>query len=68
VTSGCIRATTIDSFSYGYRTIIPRECVGDWEPGPHEQNLTDVNRRYADVLSLDEVLAYVDRVGAARAR
>ena len=30
-TSGCIRATSIDSFSYRYRTIVPEDCVGDIE-------------------------------------
>ena len=34
-TSGCIRAATIDSFQYGYRTIIAEECVGDPEEQPH---------------------------------
>jgi len=34
-TSGCIRATAIDSFQRGYRTIVPEDCVGDVEEGPH---------------------------------
>jgi len=55
-TSGCIRASVIESFSYGWRTIVPRECVGDQGQGPHEQNLQDVDRRYADVVALDTVL------------
>jgi len=59
-TSGCIRATVIDSFSYGFRTIVPVECVGDLEEGPHWANLKDVDRRYADVVPLSEVLNYLD--------
>lgn len=59
-TSGCIRATVIDSFSTGFRTIVPEQCVGDIEEGPHRANLTDVNRRYADVVDLDEVLDYFE--------
>jgi maleamate amidohydrolase len=58
-TSGCIRASVIDSFSYGFRTIVPVECVGDLEEGPHWANLKDVDRRYADVVSLNEVLEYL---------
>ncbi len=54
-TSGCVRASIIDSFSYGYRTIVPEECVGDMEEGPHRDNLRDVGRRYADVMKLDAV-------------
>jgi maleamate amidohydrolase len=58
-TSGCIRASIIDSFSYGFRTIVPVECVGDLEEGPHWANLKDVDRRYADVVPLNEVLEYL---------
>ena len=57
-TSGCIRATVIDSFQRGYRTIVPEDCVGDVEEGPHRDNLRDVGRRYADVVGLESVLAY----------
>jgi maleamate amidohydrolase len=55
VTSGCVRATTIDAVSWGYRTIVPRECVGDRAQGPHDWNLFDIDSKYADVISLDEV-------------
>jgi maleamate amidohydrolase len=60
VTSGCIRATTIDSFSYGYRTMVPEDCVGDHDPVPHHQNLEDVGRRYADVVNADACIDYID--------
>ena len=58
-TSGCVRASIVDSFSYGYRTIVPEECVGDMEEGPHWDNLRDVGRRYADVMKLDVVIDYL---------
>ncbi|MEA2323285.1 MAG: maleamate amidohydrolase [Solirubrobacteraceae bacterium] len=61
-TSGCIRATAVDLLQYGYPTIVPRECVGDRVPAPHEANLFDIQAKYADVVSLDETLAYVERV------
>ena len=60
VTSGCIRATTIDSFSHRFRTIVPEDCVGDHEEGPHHDNLRDVGRRYADISSADAVIAYFE--------
>ena len=63
-TSGCVRASIVDSFSYGYRTIVPEECVGDMEEGPHRDNLRDVGRRYADVLPVARVLERL-RPGAA---
>lgn len=61
-TSGCIRATAIDLLQYGWPTIVPRDCVGDRAQAPHEANLFDIQAKYADVVSLDEALAYVERV------
>lgn len=54
-TSGCVRATAVDSLSRGYRTIVPEECVADKHESYHYANLTDLSLKYADVLSLGEV-------------
>lgn len=59
-TSGCIRATSIDSFSHRYRTIVPEDCVGDIEEQPHKDNLRDIGRRYVDVLDLQTVLRLLE--------
>jgi nicotinamidase-related amidase len=61
-TSGCVRATVVDSLQYGFRTIIPRECVGDRAQAPHEANLFDMGMKYADVVSLQEVMEYFDKL------
>ena len=58
-TSGCVRATTVDSFSNGFRTLVPEDCVGDQGRDAHESNLRDVHRRYAEVTSSAEVIAYL---------
>jgi len=58
-TSGCVRATTVDSFSNGFRTIVPEDCVGDQGRDAHESNLRDVHRRYAEVTNSQEVVAYL---------
>lgn len=58
-TSGCVRASTIDSFQWGFRTIVPEDCVGDIEEGPHRDNLRDVGRRYADISSADEIINFI---------
>lgn len=60
MTSGCIRASVVDSFSNGYRTMVPEDCVGDAEEGPHRDNLRDVGRRYADIVSSGRVLDYIE--------
>jgi nicotinamidase-related amidase len=62
-TSGCIRATAIDLLQHGFPTLVPRECVGDRAQAPHEANLFDIQAKYADVVSLDDALAYVESVG-----
>jgi nicotinamidase-related amidase len=64
-TSGCIRATAIDCLQYGYRTIVACETVGDRAEGPHEANLVDTDAKYADVVSLKEVLTYLRRLPPA---
>jgi maleamate amidohydrolase len=61
-TSGCIRASVIDAFSFGFRVAVPEDCVGDVEEGPHKSNLLDVGRRYADVVNLNEVMDYLETV------
>lgn len=58
-TSGCIRASAVDGMQYGFRVIIPRECVGDRHPAPHEANLFDIHAKYGDVVSQEEVMAYL---------
>tara|TARA_B100000676_G_C17921741_1_gene755875 strand:+ start:156 stop:824 length:669 start_codon:yes stop_codon:yes gene_type:complete len=55
-TSGCVRATVVDSMGNGFRPIVPKECVGDRAAGPHEANLFDMDQKYADVMPLSEVL------------
>jgi maleamate amidohydrolase len=61
-TSGCIRATAIDLLQYGFPTLVPRECVGDRAQAPHEANLFDIQAKYADVVSVEEALAYIESV------
>lgn len=56
-TSGCIRATAVDSLQYGYRTIVPADAVGDRAEGPHRANLFDIDAKYGDVVETDDVLA-----------
>lgn len=55
-TSGCVRATAVDAFSHNFRVIVPRECVADRGPEPHEANLFDIDMKYGDVLPLTAVL------------
>jgi nicotinamidase-related amidase len=58
-TSGCIRASAVDGMQHGFRVIVPRECVGDRAPGPHEANLFDIDGKYGDVVGVVAVLEYL---------
>ena len=59
VTSGCIRATVVDGVSSGYRAIVPVDCVADRHEIPHHANLFDIDTKYGDVVSLNDVLKYL---------
>ena len=59
-TSGCVRATAVDSLSRGYRTIVPEECVADKHESYHFANLTDLQLKYADVVTVQEVIDYLN--------
>lgn len=60
-TSGCVRATAVESLSRGYRTIVPEQCVADKHESYHFANLTDLSLKYADVLDVQEVFDWLDR-------
>lgn len=64
-TSGCVRATVVDSLSRSYRTIVPEECVADKHESPHFANLYDMALKYADVVPVAEVLDQLKNLKAA---
>jgi len=61
-TSGCVRATVVDSLQRSLRTIVPEECVADKHESPHFANLYDMALKYADVLPVSEVLEYLKKL------
>lgn len=58
-TSGCVRATVLDSYSYGFRTVVPIEAVFDRADTPHRVNLFDMAMKYAAVLPVHKVEAWL---------
>ena len=56
-TSGCVRATVVDSLQHNFRTICLTDCVGDRAIGPHEANLFDMGQKYADLMSSAALMA-----------
>jgi len=54
-TSGCVRATALDSLQHNFLTIIAEDCVGDRDDSAHKSNLIDLQLKYADVMHSDEI-------------
>ena len=61
-TSGCIRATVVDAFSYNYFVAVVEEGTFDRIQLSHKANLLDMNMKYADVVKAEAVAAYLDRL------
>ncbi len=59
-TSGCVRATAVDSLSHGYRTIVPIETCADKHASYHFANLTDLQLKYADVEPVQAVIDWLE--------
>jgi nicotinamidase-related amidase len=60
-TSGCVRATVVDSLSRSFRTIVAEECVADKHESPHFANLYDMAIKYADVVPAADVIEYLEK-------
>jgi maleamate amidohydrolase len=59
-TSGCVRATAVDSCSYGFHTIVVEEAVGDRAALPHTASLFDIDAKYGDVVDLGTARGYLE--------
>jgi nicotinamidase-related amidase len=62
-TSGCVRATVVDAFSYNYRVAIPEECVADRSSISHKVSLMDMHMKYGDVMPLDDLIVSLNTNG-----
>lgn len=60
-TSGCVRASVVDAFSYGFRVVVTADASGDQDEAAHDANVADLGRRYANVWTSAEVVARVVR-------
>ena len=67
VTSGCVRCTVTDAFSYGFKVAVVRDGVFDRGQASGEMSLFDMNAKYADVISEQEALDYFESLGQNRA-
>lgn len=63
-TSGCVRATVVDGFSYHFNMQVVEECTFDRFQASHALNLYDLHMKYADVVTLNETMRYIDGLDA----
>lgn len=54
-TSGCVRATAVDSLQNNFLTTIAEDCVGDRDLDAHKANLYDLRSKYADVIHSNSI-------------
>jgi nicotinamidase-related amidase len=64
-TSGCVRATAVDAYSYGFHVTMVEECCFDRNIVSHKANLFDLHHKYADVLSVSAVCAHLAQLAEA---
>ncbi|MBR8640533.1 isochorismatase family protein [Streptomyces tuirus] len=58
-TSGCVRATVVDSYSHGFSTFVVEDGCFDRSRLSHGVNLAEMDLKYADVVTSDELHALV---------
>ena len=66
-TSGCVRATVVDAYSYNFKTIVVQECVFDRSESSHHASLIDMDMKYADVVSTETAVMYLASLPQAKA-
>jgi maleamate amidohydrolase len=54
-TSGCVRATACDAFSYAIPATVVEECVYDRSQLSHKVSLFEIGAKYADVMTLADL-------------
>jgi maleamate amidohydrolase len=57
-TSGCVRASAVDAYSYGFHVVMAEEACFDRSQLSHKVNLFDLHHKYADVMHVEEIIAH----------
>jgi maleamate amidohydrolase len=67
-TSGCVRATVVDAIQCGFRPLVVTDAVGDRDAQAHAANLRDIDTKYGDLVTVDEVVRELGPGGDEAAR
>lgn len=65
-TSGCVRASTVDAYSFGFHNTLVEECTYDRSMLSHKVNLFDLHHKYADVMHVEDVVAHIEGLVAKK--
>jgi maleamate amidohydrolase len=66
-TSGCLRASAVDAFSYGYHVVVAEECCFDRSLISHKVALFDLHHKYTDVCHVDDIISQLGALGSRQA-
>jgi maleamate amidohydrolase len=58
-TSGCVRASALDTLQNGFAPFVVREACGERDPRPQEANLFDIQAKIGEVVSEDYVVGKI---------
>lgn len=61
-TSGCVRASVVDAMQHGFMPILAKECIVDRTISQHESNMIDMQSKYAEVMSVKEIINYLSQL------
>jgi maleamate amidohydrolase len=67
-TSGCVRATAMDALNHGFRPQVVRQACADRTSDLHDNNLADLDAKYADVVDTAEALLHLGRASTTASR
>ena len=56
-TSGCVRATALDTIQNGFIPLVVEDACGDRDEAVHAANMFDLQAKYADLVSSNQVIA-----------
>lgn len=65
-TSGCVRATALDTMQNGFVPIVVADAVGDRDSAVHAANLFDIGQKIGEVWGLGRAMDYLADTAKSR--
>jgi maleamate amidohydrolase len=61
-TSGCVRASALDALQNGFVPLVVADACGERDERPHQANLFDLSKKYAEVITKNQAIALMGNV------